>query len=72
MLEACAEELDHVLRAAAAEPITLVLAARESGYSAAHLRWLVAQGRLQDVAVTGRVRRGALPRKPGYRPLHSA
>jgi len=70
LLESCAEELDHVLQTTENEALTLADAARESGYTVAHLRALVSEGTLHDVADAGlvRVRRWALPRKPGYRP----
>ena len=69
LLESCAEELDRVVATGQDEAVTLAEAARLSGYTAAHLRHLNAEGKLRDVAQTGRarVRRGDLPRKPGYR-----
>lgn len=70
LLESCAGELDACLVGEQVETLSLAEAARESGYSAGHLRYLIAQGRLRDVAQTGRprIRRGDLPRKPGHVP----
>lgn len=62
-----AAELEEELRAAADEELTLTEAARESGYSADHLRHLVADGAIPNAGKHGRprIRRGDLPRKPG-------
>jgi len=70
LLESCAGDLDACLAVGDGETLSLAEAARESGYSAGHLRWLIGQGRLRDVAQSGpaRVRRGDLPRKPGHVP----
>jgi len=70
LLGSCADELDQALVAGNDETLTLAEAARASGYTAAHLRHLIGQGKLRDRAETGpaRVRRGDLPRKPGYAP----
>lgn len=70
LLESCAGDLDACLAVHDGETLSLAEAARESGYSAGHLRYLITQGRLRDVAQTGRirVRRGDLPRKPGHVP----
>lgn len=69
LLESCADELDQVLAAGENEAVSLAEAARVSGYSPAHLRRLIADGQLRNVAEKGptRVRRGDLPRKPGLR-----
>lgn len=69
LLEGCADELARVMGSEDAESITLAEAQAVSGYSVAHLRRLIAQGDLQNVAKKGapRVRRGDLPRKPGRR-----
>lgn len=66
LLSRCAEEVDGVLADVDAEPVTLDVASRASGYSVAHLRRLVADGALRNVSTNGRVRvrRGDLPRKP--------
>lgn len=68
-LEGCADELEHALTAGDAEALTLPEAAAVSGYSPAHLRRLIVEGALRNVAPSGpaRVRRGDLPRKPGHR-----
>ena len=67
-LERCADELEARVMEWADERLTLVDAGQESGYSVQHLRRLVTQGLLTDVAESGqiRVRRGDLPRKPGH------
>lgn len=66
-LERAAEELTAVLEAQAGEVLTLEAAARESGYSAEHLRHLVADGTVPNAGRKGapRVRRADLPAKPG-------
>ncbi len=68
ILERCADELEARVMEWADEPLTLSDAAQESGYSVQHLRRLVTQGLLTDVAESSqiRVRRGDLPRKPGH------
>ncbi len=76
-LEKCADELAACLAERNGEELTLSEAHEVSGYSEKHLRRLIAQGRLRDIAQTGatRVRMGDLPRKPGhtvYRPLRTA
>lgn len=48
-LEAQAEELDRAIREWRREPLKISEAAEETGYSAAHLRDLVHQGRLPAV-----------------------
>lgn len=70
VLERCAEQLADALAEREDETLTLAEAAAHSGYSVSHLRRLIAHGTLRDVAETGasRVRRGDLPRKPGYHP----
>lgn len=69
LLEGCADELARVVAAGEGEQMTLSEAALLSGYSVAHLRRLIAEGDLRNVATEGRpmVRRGDLPRKPGHR-----
>ncbi len=70
LLDGCAGELDRILCSCDDETLTVAEAARESGYTAAHLRHLILEGKLRDRAETGpaRIRRGDLPRKPGYVP----
>ncbi len=69
VLESCAEELEAALWEHEQATLTLKEAAEESGYSVQHLRRLVTQGLLTDVAESSqiRVRRGDLPRKPGHK-----
>lgn len=69
LLATCADELDEARSAGDDEPLSLADAAQVSGYSRAHLRRLLADGALRDVAARGapRLRRGDLPRKPGPR-----
>lgn len=68
LLDGCAAELEAALTDGDAEPVTLAAAAALSGYSVAHLRRLIGDGALRNVAATGgpRVRLGDLPRKPGH------
>jgi hypothetical protein len=68
VLDKCADELADALEVGDEEEVSLAQGAVESGYSISHLRRLIAQGKLQDVADTGppRVRRRDLPRKPGH------
>lgn len=49
------------------KPLSLPVAAEESGYSEGHLRRLVADGTLEDVGNGDgpRIRRKDLPKKPG-------
>ena len=70
VLDRCANELANALEVGEDEEVGLAQGARESGYSVSHLRRLITQGKLQDVADTGppRVRRCDLPRKPGHHP----
>lgn len=60
-----AEELDASLRDEADASLTLDQASRESGYTADHLRHLVAQGTIPNAGKKGapRVRRADLPRR---------
>ena len=66
-LERAAADLEAALRAKADEALTLEQAAAESGYSAEHLRHLVAAGQLPNAGRRGapRVKRGDLPKRPG-------
>ena len=67
VLERCVSELGDGLATWQDEQLSLSKASEESGYSISHLRRLVSQGILADVADAGPVqlRRGDLPRKPG-------
>jgi len=66
-LERAAAELEASLRAGADEALTLEQAAKESNYSAEHLRHLVAAGKVPNAGRRGspRVKRGDLPKRPG-------
>ena len=68
VVDRCATELAETIATQDAEPLSLAEAAKESGYCVSHLRRLITEGKLRDVAEKGqpRVRRGDLPRKPGY------
>jgi hypothetical protein len=68
-LEAVAGELDASLRAEADTALTLTDAARESGFSADHIRHLVSSGAIPNAGRKGspRIRRQDLPAKPGVR-----
>ena len=68
-LGTCVAELETAATTVQDEALDLPEAARESGYSEAHLRRLIAEGRLAAVCDPGpiRVRRWSLPRKPGTR-----
>lgn len=70
VVDRCAAELEDTLATQDAEALSLAEAAKESGYCVSHLRRLIAEGKLRDVAEKGqsRVRRGDLPRKPGHHP----
>ncbi len=68
-------DLAELERTSADEQLTLEVAAAESGYSADHLRHLVAAGTLRNAGAKGRprIRRADLPKKPaaaaaGYDP----
>ena len=65
LLRRVADELEQMWSDWSTEPLTIAQAARESGFSKAHLRRLVAEGKLPDVAAEGEtmVRRGDLPWK---------
>lgn len=65
-----ADELEIALRADAGVVLTLVEAARESGFSADYLGRLVARGAIPNVGRprAPRIRRTDLPRKPGALP----
>jgi len=65
--ETAARELDEAIAAAESELLTLEEAARESHYSADHLRHLVSEGRIPNAGKRGapRIRRKDLPRRAG-------
>jgi hypothetical protein len=60
-------DFDAVIRGQADELLTLTEAARESGYSADHLRLLIRQAKIPNAGRrrAPRVRRRDIPRKPG-------
>lgn len=62
-----ADELEACVRAAEGEALTLAAAAAESGYSADHLRHLVASGAIANAGRRGapRIRRRDLPKRVG-------
>jgi len=66
-LERAAADLEAALGAKCDEVLNLEQAAQESGYSADHLRHLVADGTVPNAGRRGapRVRRGDLPTRPG-------
>ena len=66
ILRLCADELTAAKRAQDDEELTITQAAAASGYSADHLRSLVATGEIQNAGRKGspRIRRKDLPRKP--------
>jgi hypothetical protein len=68
-LETVAAELEASLRAAADTALTLTDAARESGFSADHIRHLVSSGAIPNAGRKGspRIRRQDIPVKPGTR-----
>lgn len=61
-----AEEVEHALKYAEDEHLSLKAAARETGLSVDHLARLVRQGRISNAGRKGspRIRRGDLPRTP--------
>lgn len=65
-VEYCVDLFEEVVLSWRNEELTVVEAAAESGYSAAHLRRLLADSRLENAGSQGRprIRRGDLPRKP--------
>ena len=67
-------ELETALRVQADEALTLDEAARESGYSAEHLRHQLAAGEIPQAGRRGapRIRRGDLPPKPRRTPTLTA
>lgn len=64
-----AAELEEAIRRTEDDTLTLTDAARESGYSADHLRHLVSEDKIRNAGTKGRprIRRGDLPIKPGAR-----
>ncbi len=69
-LERCADELETTLRERDETGLSLVQAARESGYSADHLGRLVRDGKLPNAGRPGapRIARRHLPRKATVEP----
>jgi hypothetical protein len=69
ILRRAATELDAAAREHDDEALTIAQASEESGYSRDHLRALVAAGEIPNAGRKGspRIRRGALPVKPGAR-----
>ena len=70
VLERCVNQLSDRMETWQDEELCLADASDESGYSVAHLRRLISQGALRDIGQDAPVlvRRGDLPRKPGYTP----
>lgn len=66
MLERMAAELELSTGADECATVDLSTAAALSGFSRAHLRRLIREGKLTTVADGALVRVGDLPRKPGY------
>ena len=68
--ETAATHLEDALQQSNNEPLTLVQAGRESGYSRDHLGRLVRAGRLPNAGSPNapRIRRCDLPIKPGHLP----
>ena len=69
ILRQCATELNAAERAHDDEALTITEASAASGYSADHLRSLVASGEIPNAGRKGspRIRRRDLPVKPGVR-----
>lgn len=67
ILRQCATELDVAAHEHEDEALTIAQAVEESGYSADHLRALVAAGEIPNAGRKGspRIRRRDLPVKPG-------
>ena len=67
-VDRCAAELEDTLTTLDAETLSLGEASQASGYCVSHLRRLITEGKLRDVAEKGqpRVRRADLPLKPGH------
>lgn len=65
-LEAVAEDRDVYEKEHHLEALTLVQAAKASGYTPDHISRLIAEGRIENVGKKGApgTRRGDLPRKP--------
>lgn len=68
ILRQCATELDIAAREHGEEKLTIAQAVEESGYSADHLRALVADGSIPNAGRKGspKIRRRDLPVKPGH------
>ena len=69
ILSQCATQLDLAAREYEGEELTITAASAASGYSADHLRALVASGEISNAGRKGspRIRRCDLPMKPGQR-----
>ena len=69
VLRRVAQELDIAACEHDEEPLTITQASAESGFSADHLRSLVATGEIPNAGRRGspRIRRRDLPMKPGAR-----
>ncbi len=70
LLEHVAGELDRAIAAGGDEALSLVQAARQSGYSAGHLGSLIARNVIPNAGRPGspRIRRSDLPTKDGKKP----
>jgi len=66
--EEAAAEVEHGLGEALLEPLTLVAAALESGYTRSHLNRMLRDGKLPNSGTEGEplILRMHLPRKPGF------
>lgn len=66
--EQAALAADNALRAALLEPLTLEVAAEESGYTRSHLRRMLRDGTLANSGTDAEsvILRKDLPRKPGF------
>lgn len=72
MLEQMAAELELSTQADASATVDLSTAAALSGFSRAHLRRLIREGKLTTTADGALIRVSDLPRKPGYTPTGAA
>jgi hypothetical protein len=72
MARSFADELEAFEIEQSLECLTLTEAARESGYSSAHLARLLDEGRIANAGKkhTPRIRRGDLPKKPPSAPVN--
>lgn len=69
-VEHCVQRLEDAWLEWQSQELTVAEAAAESGYSAAHLRRLLAENRIESAGSKGRprIRRADLPRKPSRQP----